>query len=390
MDFNEFSSFGFTEENPSVGQNKAFYYTLKSAIAKKGYAQSTGAQILKEYYPDYDAEIVEVLDSLGGEFLGTTKMDEFGIGSFTENTFEPLMRPGRKCGGSSGGAAFVCKDLKDIPNLINISESTGGSSSTPAAFENVFSFTPTYGSISRYGVMVYAHTLDRLCFICSNYPFLYHMANILLKKEYTKDPTINMSPQVDLGQGQSFILGPDLFPTEFYNSFLERVQNLFPGVEFKEFPSSFLKRAGEIYCELSAIEVYSNTLRFDGNYYQLRNMDYDSRTRVINSKKMPDTLKKTFNGSMLVKKYPLLLERWKQLNTEVYDYLGDFKYLIGPGLPDYTRNIDNDSILDLLTMGPNMFNMPQLIIPDSVEENYIPIMIASAPNTDLSLLNEFK
>ncbi len=117
---------------------------------------------MKSYIPPFDATVVKRMKESGFSFAGKTNMDEFGFGSFGINCEQPSRNPFNVdyvTGGSSSGAAVATAILK---YHVAIAESTGGSISAPAAFCGVVGFTPTYGVVSRYGLIDYANSLDKI------------------------------------------------------------------------------------------------------------------------------------------------------------------------------------------------------------------------------------
>jgi aspartyl-tRNA(Asn)/glutamyl-tRNA(Gln) amidotransferase subunit A len=137
-------------------------FSVKDCICTKGMLSSAGSRILSNYVPVFDATVVEKIRKLG-PVIGKTCQDEFGFGSFSRNTYKIPKNPWdteRSCGGSSGGAACLTAVL-DHPHIA-IAESTGGSISCPASFCGVVGLTPTYGLVSRYGLVDYANSLDKI------------------------------------------------------------------------------------------------------------------------------------------------------------------------------------------------------------------------------------
>ena len=140
--------------------------SVKDAICVKGVESTAGSRILKGYKPLFDATVIRKVKEEGGIIIGKTSQDEFGFGSFSVNVglgFEVPKNPfdkRRSCGGSSGGAAGLSQIAK-FPHVA-LGESTGGSIVEPAAFCGVFGLCPTYGRVSRYGLMDYANSLDKI------------------------------------------------------------------------------------------------------------------------------------------------------------------------------------------------------------------------------------
>ena len=137
--------------------------SVKDTICVKGLESTAGSKFLKGYVPVFDATVVSNVKKEGGIILGKTTQDEFGFGTFSTNTSRVPKNPfdnERSCGGSSGGGAGFCAITRNYH--INIGESTGGSIAGPASFCGVAGFTPTYGRVSRYGLIDYANSLDKI------------------------------------------------------------------------------------------------------------------------------------------------------------------------------------------------------------------------------------
>jgi aspartyl-tRNA(Asn)/glutamyl-tRNA(Gln) amidotransferase subunit A len=137
--------------------------TIKDALCVKGIESKAGSKILKGYKPLFDATAVEYARAEGAIILGKNTQDEFGFGTFATNTELVPKNPfdnGRSCGGSSGGSAgFTAYNSR---YHASIGESTGGSIACPSSFCGVTGLTPTYGLVSRYGLIDYANSLDKI------------------------------------------------------------------------------------------------------------------------------------------------------------------------------------------------------------------------------------
>ena len=140
--------------------------SVKDCLCVKGVESTAGSKVLKGYKPLFNATAVQKVVDEGAIVIGKTAQDEFGFGSFSTNVgigFDVPLNPfdkERACGGSSGGSAGLTKKA-DFPH-ISLSESTGGSIVAPASFCGVPAICPTYGRVSRYGLIDYANSLDKI------------------------------------------------------------------------------------------------------------------------------------------------------------------------------------------------------------------------------------
>jgi len=139
--------------------------SVKDCICVEGMESSAGSAILKGYKPLFNATAVQKILDVGATIVGKTAQDEFGFGSFNVNVGKGFPIPKnpndkeRVCGGSSGGSACA---VKETPGHISLAESTGGSIVCPAAYCGVVGLCPTYGRVSRYGLIDYGNSLDKI------------------------------------------------------------------------------------------------------------------------------------------------------------------------------------------------------------------------------------
>jgi aspartyl-tRNA(Asn)/glutamyl-tRNA(Gln) amidotransferase subunit A len=138
--------------------------SVKDNICVEGFNATAGSKILESYRPTFTATAISRLEDAGARVFAKTNQDEFGFGTFSTNSAYEVPKnphnPDRVTGGSSGGAAALTAEL-DAPHVA-IGQSTGGSISCPAAFCGVVGLTPTYGRVSRYGLIDYANSMDKL------------------------------------------------------------------------------------------------------------------------------------------------------------------------------------------------------------------------------------
>ena len=255
---------------------------IKDVIAIKGQPLNCGSKILGSFVSPYDATVIEKLRAAGAIIFGRLNMDEFAMGSSTENSaFGRSCNPWDKSrvpGGSSGGSAVA---VATDECLASLGSDTGGSIRQPAAFCGCVGLKPTYGRVSRYGLVAYASSLDQIGSFTKNV----RDATTLLKVISGHDPRDSTSvPQpvpdcaalldsgikgLKLGLPKEYMVGGlDAEVKAAIDAAVRRLSEL--GAEIVEISLPHTEYAVAVYYIIATAEASANLARFDGVRYGLR------------------------------------------------------------------------------------------------------------------------
>ena len=250
---------------------------LKDNMLFEGHIASASSKILENYKASYDSTIVKQLKKEGAVFLGRTNMDEFAMGSSTEtsaygNTKNPL-DTSRVPGGSSGGSVAA---LAMDGALVSLGSDTGGSIRQPAAFCGLVGLKPTYGAVSRYGIISMGSSLDQVGTFGKNVAdaeILFNAINAYDENDSTsvkKEERENPKPlKKKIGVPRSFLSGEGI-EKEILANFEENCKRLEKaGYEIVDVSLPLIKYSLAVYYIISPAEVSSNLARYDGIRYGL-------------------------------------------------------------------------------------------------------------------------
>jgi aspartyl-tRNA(Asn)/glutamyl-tRNA(Gln) amidotransferase subunit A len=262
---------------------------IKDNISTKGIATTCASKILTGYIPPYDAHVIEKLKKAGAIIIGKANMDEFAMGSSTETSFYgPTLNPWdttRVPGGSSGGSAAAVAG-GEAP--LSLGSDTGGSVRCPASFCGVVGLKPTYGVISRYGLISYANSLEQIG------PFATSVRDVATLFDVIAGHDPRDSTSVDRETNYSSALVNDVkglkigVPEEYFGEGIDKnveksvrdaintLEEL--GAASVEVKMPHTKYALSAYYVIAMSEASSNLARFDGMRYGLRTEDSDWHT----------------------------------------------------------------------------------------------------------------
>ncbi len=249
--------------------------TIKDNIVTKNLKTTAGSLMLEDYIPPFDSFVSEQLKKAGAIILGKTAMDEFGFGSFGVNTYIKVAKnaldQNRVAGGSSSGSGAFTKLFNEKFDHIAIAESTGGSISNPAAFNSVIGLTPTYGLVSRYGLIDYANSLDKIGLMGTKVELIARVLDIISvkderdetnvgrKKEYSKLIDENAKYKIAILKDAEV---NDKKIEKTFNDFVAKLESL--GHEVKEIEFSLYDIALASYYIIAMAEASTNLARYGG------------------------------------------------------------------------------------------------------------------------------
>ena len=268
-----------------IGLLEGIPMTLKDNISTKGIETTCCSKILTGYKPIYDAYVWEKLKEQGAVMLGKTNMDEFAMGSSCETSyFGGATNPHNTdyvSGGSSGGvASAVAGNIA----AYGLGSDTGGSIRQPASFCGIVGLKPTYGAVSRYGLIAYASSLDQIGPITSSVEDAAIVFDAISSKDYydstcsgaletTADKLQNDIKGVKIGIVKEYFEGLRPEVKTALDNAIEEYKKL--GAEIVEFELPILKYALPVYYILACAEASSNLGRYDSIRYGYRTENYN-------------------------------------------------------------------------------------------------------------------
>jgi len=376
--------------------------SIKDNICTKGVSTTCASKILTGFEPPYDATLVEKLDALGAVPLGKLNMDEFAMGSTTETSFYgPTHNPwdaGRVPGGSSGGAAAA---VAARSCWYAIGSDTGGSIRQPAAYCGVTGIKPTYGTVSRYGLIAYASSLDQMG------PLARDAADCaaVLDAVMGKDPRDGTSLDVPAGgllagltgdvRGMKIGIPADCFgdglDPEVMKSVLAVADVLKArGAELVEFTFPVMEYVVPTYYIIAAAEASSNLSRFDGVKYGWRAEGYEDLTDLYSKTRTEgfgaEVKRRILLGTFVLSSgyydayYKKALQVKGLIKQAFDDAFGKCDLMLTPVAPTTAPKIGESLsdplqmyLSDIYTVSVNLAGLPGLSMPCGFDSKGMPI-----------------
>lgn len=260
---------------------------VKDAIVTKNLRTTCASRMLENFIPPYDATVIERLEAAGGLILGKTNCDEFAMGSTNENSaFGPVRNPvalDRVPGGSSGGSAAVVAQGTAVASL---GSDTGGSIRQPASFCGVVGVKPTYGRVSRHGLVAFASSLDHIGPFARNVEDAAALLQVMAGRD-EMDATSALAPVADyaaamdqpvkglkVGLPREYFEGLGSETGDVIAAAVEKLRNL--GCEIVDISLPHTAYAVASYYIICTAEASSNLARFDGVRYTFRSANSET------------------------------------------------------------------------------------------------------------------
>lgn len=375
---------------------------IKDNLCTKGVKTTCASKMLENFVAPYDATVVEKLNDENMISLGKLNMDEFAMGSSTENSaFMKTRNPwnlNAVPGGSSGGsAAAVAANL--VPWALG--SDTGGSIREPASFCGVVGLKPTYGLVSRYGLVAFASSLDQIGPITKDVKDSAMLLNLLVGHD-EKDTTSLDMPKVDyVAELKNDVKGLKIgVPKEFFGEginsevkaslekAIEKYKEL--GAEVEEFSLDIAEYALAAYYIIACAEASSNLGRFDGIRYGYRTENYNNLKDIYRNSRSeafgPEVKRRIILGTYVLSSgyYDAYYKKAQQVRTLVKNEFDKafekYDVILTPTAPvvayefgSKTENPLEMYLSDICTVSVNVAGLPGISIPCGVDSKGMPI-----------------
>jgi aspartyl-tRNA(Asn)/glutamyl-tRNA(Gln) amidotransferase subunit A len=378
---------------PTKGEINGAPLAIKDNMCTKGLRTTCASKILEGYVPPYDSTVVKRLREAGGVILGKSNMDEFAMGSSTENSaFFPSRNPWdpeRVPGGSSGGSAVAVAARMAVAAM---GSDTGGSVRCPAAFCGTVGLKPTYGLLSRFGLVAFANSLEQIGPLTRDVRDCAFVMNLVTGMDEMDGTSLDHPKEEYLSYLEDGVKGLRVgIPSEFLGEgtdegvkkavwrSVELLEGL--GASWREASLPTLKYALPTYYLTAMSEASSNLARYDGIRYGTRCEDdgadwTTSYSRTRGSGFGPEVKRRIILGTFALSAgyyegYYLKALKVRTLIRRDFERLfRDFDVLVGPTTPTAAFRLGERVsdplamyLTDIDTVTINLANIPAISIP---------------------------
>lgn len=375
---------------------------IKDNMCTKGLLTTCSSKILENYIPTYTATAIENLINAGCVVIGKTNMDEFAMGSTTETSYFGVTKnphnPEHVPGGSSGGSAAA---VASNECYFALGSDTGGSIRQPSAFCGITGMKPTYGTVSRYGLIAYGSSLDQIGPMTKNVTDCAAVLDTIAsydKKDSTsikRDDYDFSSALISDVKGLRIGLPKDYFGEgldgEVKAAIFKAAKTLEGmGAIVEEFDLGLVKYAIPAYYVIASAEASSNLERFDGVKYGYRTKEYDGLHNMYKKTRSegfgPEVKRRIMLGSFVLSSgyydaYYLKALKTKALIKKEFDKAFEkYDIILAPAAPTTAPLLGSSLrdpmkmyLSDIYTISANLAGIPGLSIPCGKDKNGLPI-----------------
>ncbi len=375
---------------------------IKDNMCTKGLLTTCSSKILNNFVPTYTAEAVRNLERAGAVVIGKTNMDEFAMGSTTETSYYGVTKNPWNLehvpGGSSGGS---CAAVAANECFYALGSDTGGSIRQPGSFCGVVGIKPTYGTVSRYGLIAYGSSLDQIGPIAKDVTDAAAILEVISshdKKDSTsvaRDDTDFTSALVNDVKGMKIGIPKDYFGEGLNKEVKERILSAAKelgaaGAELEEFDLGLVEYAIPAYYVIASAEASSNLSRFDGVKYGYRTEKYEGLHNMYKKSRSEgfgaEVKRRIMLGSFVLSSgyydaYYLKALRVKALIKEAFDKaFAKYDMILAPAAPTTAPKLGkslSDPIQmylgDVYTISVNLAGLPGISVPVGMDKDGLPI-----------------
>ena len=375
---------------------------VKDNICIKGKKTTCASKILENFVPQYNAEVIDRLEKAGMIIIGKTNMDEFAMGSTTETSAYGVTRNPWNLehvpGGSSGGS---CAAVAAGETFMALGSDTGGSIRQPSSFCGVVGIKPTYGTVSRYGLIAYGSSLDQIGPVAKDVTDCATILETIASYDPKDSTSIRRdsydftSALVDDVKGMRIGIPKDYFgnglDAEVKENILRAVKVLEEkGAVVEEFDLSLVKYAIPAYYVIASAEASSNLARFDGVKYGYRTEEYEGLHNMYKKSRSegfgPEVKRRIMLGSFVLSSgyydaYYLKALKTKALIKKAFDKAFEkYDVIVAPAAPTTAPELGkslSDPIKmylgDIYTISVNLAGLPGITIPVGKDSKGLPV-----------------